>query len=155
MVVGKGGIGQSANFLVGDFVQVHVGQDVVGLGGPPHGAVAQGLTHLAFLYQVFLPREVARDVAEGGCSIQEVALHVLGLGQHVPGVVQIGVVFIAREPLLILGVASLAALAFGFLLDGVQGDGLLHFLDRTLKAAAGLRRFGVGTRFGRMHVQVL
>ena len=55
MVVGKGGVGQSANFLVGDLVQVHVGQDVVGLGGPPHGAVAQGLTHLAFLYQVFLP----------------------------------------------------------------------------------------------------
>ena len=95
------------------------------------------------------------DIAERGGGIQEVALHVLGLGQHVPGVVQIGVVLVTCEPFLIFGVLVLAALAFGFLFDGVQGDGLLHLLDSAFKAARRLLGLGVGTRFGRMHVQAL
>ena len=39
IVVGKGSIGQCPYFLVGDLVEMDVGQNVVGLGDPPHGAV--------------------------------------------------------------------------------------------------------------------
>ena len=80
VVVGKGRVGQCADTLVGDLVEVDVGQHVVGLGYPSHGAIAQCLAHLAFLNQVGLPSEVAGNVSESGGGVEEVALHVLCLG---------------------------------------------------------------------------
>ena len=132
-----------------------VGEHVVGLGDPTQGTVTQGFAHLALLYQVMLPREVAGDVAEGGCGVQEVALHVLGFGHQVPCVVQVGVVLVSGEPFLVFRVTAFTGLAFGLFLDGVQRDGLLHLLDGAVKTAAGLRSLGVGSGFGRMHVQAL
>ena len=155
MVVGKGGIGQCTHLFVGNLVKVDVGKHVVGLGGPAHSAIAQGLTHLALLHQICLPGEVTCDIAEGGSGIQEVALHVLRLGEQVPGIVQIGVVLVTGEPFLVLRVTALATFALGFLLDGVQCDGLFHLFDGAVKTAAGLRSLRVGTRLGRMHIQML
>ena len=155
IVVGKGRIGQCSYFFVGDLVKVDMREHIICLGGPTQRAIAQGLAHLTFLHQVFFPSEVTGDVAEGRGGIQEIALHVLCLGQHVPGVVKIGIVLVAGEPFLILGVAVLAALALGLLLDGVQGDGLFHLLDGAVKTAGGLGCLGIGTGLGGMHVQVL
>ena len=56
---------------------------------------------------------------------------------------------------LVFGVTAFAALALGFLLDRVLGDGLLHLLDGALKTAGGLWCLGVGTGLGRVHIQVL
>ena len=155
VVVGKGQVGQRQQPLVVNLVDVHVGKHVVGLGGPAHGAVAQGLPQVALELQLGLPGEVAGDVVKGGTAAQEVALHVLGLGQHVPGVVQKRVVLVALHPLLVLGVVLLAGFLLGLLLDGVQRDGFLHLLDCAVKRAAGLRRLGVLVGFGRVNEQAL
>ena len=144
VVVGKGQVGERASLAVLNLVNVDVCQDVVGLGSPAHGAVTECFPNLRFLHQVGLPREVARNVVEGGRRTQEVAFHVLGLGEHVPRIVQEGVILVALEPLLVLGVIALAGFLLGFLLDGVQGNGLLHLLDGAVKAAAALGRLGVG-----------
>ena len=92
---------------------------------------------------------------ESGGRTQEVAFHVLGLGEPVPGIVQEGVVLVTLEPLLELGVIALACFLFGFLLDGVQGDGLLHLLDGAVEAAAALGRLGIGLRLGGVDEQAL
>ena len=85
---------------------------------------------------------------ERGCRAQEVALHVLSLGHHVPGVVDKRVVFLALEPFLVFWVVALASLALGLLLDGVQRDGLLHLLDGAVKVGAGLGGLGVVVGLG-------
>ena len=155
VVVGHGQIGERTHALVLNLVDVHMHQHVVGLGGPPHGAVTQSLPHLCLQHEVGLPHEVARDVAEGGGGVQEVALHVLRLSHGEPRVVDKRVVLGAAQPLLVLGVVALAGLALGFLLDAVQGDGLLHLLDGAVETAAGLRSLGVGARLGGMDEHVL
>ena len=50
VIIGKGGVGQCADAFIGDFIQMDVGEHVIGFGWPPHSAIAQGLTNLAFLY---------------------------------------------------------------------------------------------------------
>ena len=80
IIVGKRQVGKRADALVVDLVQVDVREHIVGLTGPTHGTVTQGLPHLGFLDQVGLPTEVAADVAECRRGVQEVALHVLRHG---------------------------------------------------------------------------
>ena len=155
IIVGPGQVSQRADTLVGDFVDMDMSQHVVGLGGPPHGAVAQRFPNLRLLHQVGLPQEVARDIAECGSGVQEIALHVLGLGQREPGIVQEGVVLVAFHPFAVFRVAAFARFFLGFLLDGVQGDGLLHLFDGAVEAARGLWRLGVVAGFGRVDEHML
>ena len=155
VVVGKCQIGERAQALALDFVDVHMGQHIVGLGGPAHGAIAQGLPQLSLGHEVGLPCEVAHYVVECGGRTGEVALHVLRLGHCEPGVMDKRVILVALEPLLVFFVVALAAFALGLLFDRVQRYGLLHLLDCAIEAGGGLRRLGVAVGLGRMYEQLL
>ena len=59
VVVGKGEIGERAALAVFNLVDVDVCQDVVGLGGPSHGTIAECFPYFGLFNEVGFPEEVA------------------------------------------------------------------------------------------------
>ena len=131
-----------------------VHENVVGLGGPSHCAIAEHLPQLSLDDEVRHPGEVSADVVERGCRAEEIAFHIFGFAQQHPCVVYEGVVFVAFEPLLLL-VGGASAFALGLFLDGVQRNGFLHLLDGAVVVAAGLGCLFYGVRFGGVNEQAL
>ena len=128
-IVGKGEVAKRTYALVFNLVEVYVGEHIVGLGGPPHSAVAQHFPHLCLCHEVGFPGEMACNVVECGGGAEEIAFHVLGLAHEIPCVVQEWVIFVTFQPLLVLWVVSLAVFALWLLFNGVQRNCFLHFLD--------------------------
>ena len=154
IIVGKGKVGKLLQPLVLNLAGVYVGKHVVGLGGPVHSAVTQGLPNLGFEHQVGFPREVSSNVVESGRRAQEVAFHVLRLSHEVPCIVDEWVILLALEPFLVLRVIALARFALGFFLYGVQRDGLLHLLDGAVKVGGGLCGLGIVIGLGGMNKEL-
>ena len=136
--------------LFRDFVALDVCEHVVGLGNPPHSAVAAHLPQLRLGHHFGHPLEAAGGVVESGGCRGEVALHVLRLAHHEPGIVQEGIILFAHKPFLVFGVARLARVLLRLLGDAVQLYSLLHLLYCAVETAFRFRGFLYGVGFGRV-----
>ena len=97
---------------------------------------------------------MASDVREGGRGLQEIGIIELGLPHNQPAVLQEGVVLLLGLLLHQLGIILPPRLLGGFSRDGVELDGLVALLDRTVERATCLL-FVFGLRTNRIHVDHL
>ena len=153
--IGECQIGKRAYASIGDLVDMHVREHIVGFGGPLHRAITERFPNLAFQHQLGFPREMACNVVESGGRSQEIALHIFRFCQHIPRIVDKGVVFLPLEVFFIFLVVGFARFFGGFLFDRVQCNSLLHLFDGAVETARWLRRFGEIACFGRVDEKVL
>ena len=152
-IVGIRHIVHSTQFLGSQFFGFQPGSHILRLVCPTQGTIGAQLPDFRLGHQFGQPVEIAFHIAECGSGSEKIAVQILGFAHQPPGIVEKWIIFAAFQIFAVFRVTHLAAVLFRLLLNGMQGNGLLHLFQCAVKIGRRLCCLRIGMRFGRMDKQ--